>query len=272
MNGSIKPAHIKKFDEENSTADVDKRNIWLLILFFIIRIPITFIISLNPERTHWQFVGLYLAFFIVIAMFIWNNRRNLTFYHLDKSSLFIFLVVGTIFRAKGVDNFITLALEIIIFLCVVIFGIMLLCSKIKFETFSIVNKWNGLAVLSGILFAIVKITVFKNTHMGSISEQSLFAYVSNFAMNVLAEMGATVIIEEAVFRGFLWGTLKNYKWQENKILFFQAFMFWSSHLDYWNSLNMLVLLPIMSLLLGFLAKKSKSILPSIIVHAMYNAA
>lgn len=272
MNGTIKPAHINQLDEENSTIDQNKRNIWLLILFFIIRIPVTFIISLNPERTHWQFVGLYLAFFIVIAMFIWNNRRNLTAYHLDKSSLFIFLVVGALFRAKGVDNLITLALESIIFLCVVIFGVMLLWSKIKFETFSIINKWNGLAILFGLVFAFFIVMVSKNTEIGPVFEQSLFVSAFNYAKNILAEMGATVIIEEAVFRGFLWGTLRNYKWQENKILIFQAFMFWISHLDHWNSLSMLVLLPIMSLLLGFLAKKSKSILPPIIVHAMYNAA
>jgi membrane protease YdiL (CAAX protease family) len=80
----------------------------------------------------------------------------------------------------------------------------------------------------------------------------------------------SVIYEELLFRGLLWMYLENLKLSGLKILFVQALLFWIVHLNSTSRTFFWVLLPLLGLWLGFLVLRSKSLIPSISTHFVYN--
>jgi membrane protease YdiL (CAAX protease family) len=79
-----------------------------------------------------------------------------------------------------------------------------------------------------------------------------------------------VLYEELLFRGLLWMYLEKLKLSDLKILFVQALLFWIVHLNQMSSASFWVLLPLLGLWLGFLVLRSKSLIPSISTHFVYN--
>jgi membrane protease YdiL (CAAX protease family) len=76
--------------------------------------------------------------------------------------------------------------------------------------------------------------------------------------------------EELLFRGLLWMFLEKLKLSGLKILFIQALLFWIVHLNTTSRAPFWVLLPPFGLWLGFLVLRSKSLIPSISTHFVYN--
>ena len=81
------------------------------------------------------------------------------------------------------------------------------------------------------------------------------------------------IYEEAVYRGMLYMFLKDLGMSESKTFYTQALLFWISHINYLleSAIGFWITLPILSLTLGYIAFRSKSITPSAIAHILYNA-
>jgi membrane protease YdiL (CAAX protease family) len=88
----------------------------------------------------------------------------------------------------------------------------------------------------------------------------------------LYEMTNTAIAEESIFRGFLWGTLRKTGWAERKILLIQAILFAIIHLNSYDvhSIAYYFAKFIFALFAGWLAWKSRSLVPSIISHSFHN--
>ena len=81
------------------------------------------------------------------------------------------------------------------------------------------------------------------------------------------------IYEEVVFRGMLYMFLKDLGLNESRTFYIQALVFWISHINYlFQSPSFFwIILPIGSLIFGYLVYRSKSITPSTIAHILYNA-
>jgi membrane protease YdiL (CAAX protease family) len=80
-----------------------------------------------------------------------------------------------------------------------------------------------------------------------------------------------VVFEEVLYRGTLWMLLKELKLSDLQIIVVQTLAFWFSHYHYIGEpIKFWVYLPWVSLLLGVLVWRSKSISPSILVHFLYN--
>ena len=78
--------------------------------------------------------------------------------------------------------------------------------------------------------------------------------------------------EEPLFRGFLWGHLKEAGWNENRIWVYQAALFTVAHLPYlflglWGSL---VLSFLGGLGLGWLVRRSRAISTTVVAHGLTN--
>lgn len=87
----------------------------------------------------------------------------------------------------------------------------------------------------------------------------------------LYQMGHTAILEEPLFRGFLWGYLEHRRWHPAYIWQLQAVVFWLAHLRYIERpFTFWVALPIGGLVFGWPSWKSKSISASLLAHAAYN--
>ncbi|MBK9210305.1 MAG: CPBP family intramembrane metalloprotease [Anaerolineales bacterium] len=78
-----------------------------------------------------------------------------------------------------------------------------------------------------------------------------------------------VMVDEFLFRGFLWKLLRDFGFTENKIIYTQSFLFWSFHF-YLEPIIFWIFLPLISILLGFLTSRAKSITPSIFLHLLHN--
>ena len=80
-----------------------------------------------------------------------------------------------------------------------------------------------------------------------------------------------VIVEEVVYRGILWMFLKGLNFSDFKVVILQAILFWFSHVDsYSDAVFFFIIIPIISVLLGVIVWRSKSIAPSVIAHVLFN--
>jgi membrane protease YdiL (CAAX protease family) len=224
----------------------------------------------NDVVLPWKYSAIELSFFIIIGLLIIINRNNLKEYFLDKNFLIIFFLFGILFRSRVIDTFNTLFFEIAIRLLLILFLIILLVFKIKITRYSLINKWNVIGILTGVFLASTVLLIISTVlHLKSFDlNQGIWI----FSREMIKGFG-DVILEEPIFRGFLLGTLILANWKEKYILLAQTFLFWLSHFTYAFTLpfNFWFISPILSFSLGYLAWKSRSIIPSTLAHAFYNS-
>ena len=81
-----------------------------------------------------------------------------------------------------------------------------------------------------------------------------------------------VVIEEIIFRGLLCMFLKFLGWTIPKIIVLQAILFWLFHTYYMFAYPTLfwIIIPIVSIILGIMVWRYKSITSSTIVHILFN--
>lgn len=78
--------------------------------------------------------------------------------------------------------------------------------------------------------------------------------------------------EEPLFRGFLWGVLRQRHWSDLYAWLLQAGLFLVGHFYYFPRypISLLLIVPVLGLLVGFLAWRSRSIVPGMFVHGISN--
>lgn len=83
---------------------------------------------------------------------------------------------------------------------------------------------------------------------------------------------STAIYEEMIYRGLLWMFLKDKGWGDFKIIIIQAILFWLSHIStvLVDPSQFFIVVPILSLILGYIVMRTKSLTPSTIFHVLYN--
>lgn len=259
--------------DEKSNSNVNKSlnlNILLLIIYFIIRIPVTFIQKMDALNPIWKRIATELCFFTIIGLLIIINRKKLQEFFIDKIFLIIFFMFGIVFRIRTIDTFMTLFFEAAIRMLLVMFLLFIIFTKTRVSRFPLFTFWNGIGILAGSILAAVVIVIASTTvHFQNIS---LNHAIGLLIKEIIRGFG-DVILEEPIFRGFLWGTLLLLNWKERYIFVLQTFLFWMSHLSYAFStpISFWIIGPIISLLLGFLTWKSHSIIPSTLAHIFYNS-
>ncbi len=80
------------------------------------------------------------------------------------------------------------------------------------------------------------------------------------------------IYEEAIYRGILYMFLMDLEVSKSKAFYLQAFSFWIIHMGDLLALPSFfwLILPILSLIYGYIAMRSKSVTPSAFAHLLYN--
>jgi len=237
--------------------------ILLLILIIPFRLGIQLFIKPMPI---WANVILENGMYIIIGSLIWIKRNDLENFHIDKSSIIIFILSGTIFRIGS-------SLKQSLIICLMGLLILYILIKGKFQLKprnSNANLWIIRSLYIGFFMPIILVTLSKlfisktstlDTWPGLLVGFTIFIY----------ELSHVAVQEELIFRGFIWGYLKNYGLGDKKILIIQAIIFWITHLNYINKpYTFWVVVPIMSLVLGLIAWRSRSITYSAITHSMFN--
>jgi membrane protease YdiL (CAAX protease family) len=247
-----------------------KFNILLIVFYFILRIPIAFKININPNKSLAEAILLQLGVFIAISLLILINRKNLKDYFIDRTFLKIFFFFAIVLRIRLIASTNTLFLELSILIVMVTTLLFLVISKTQISQFPLMNIWNGLGIIGAIIINIA-VSIYLRTY-SNIQSINFGLLPLVFIWEMVGQFGS-VIYEEPIFRGFLWGTLLLLNWKEKYIFLFQTLLFWISHLEFAFTFPFMfwVVSPIFSAFLGFLTWKSRSLIPSTFAHTLYNS-
>jgi membrane protease YdiL (CAAX protease family) len=231
-----------------------------LLLRAVVGIMGLFQTIVNPIIA-FSFEGITLS---IIAILITINYSDLNSYHIDKLSI-ILIMIGTLLRLgyKGEIDW----LSLIVFWGIVIW-LILLYRKIRapFKIISVIWLISGL-IIGILLVFILKLPFFRTFHLSESVDQLFPVVLFDFNYHLFH----SAILEEPLFRGFLWGYLSHRGLEEKKIIFIQAILFWAVHINYLSKPYVFcIALPIAGIVFGIMVWKSDSLASVIGAHGIYN--
>ena len=212
--------------------------------------------------------------YILTAMLIWYERKELDRFNITFNTILIFTVIPLI--SLIVNNIITHQemvsqysfidyskpiLGIILLIALIISKVPLKKSSIK-ELFI----WLLITIAASILITLL-VTGFK------IDRRILYTNPFELISLILLQINIAAIPEEPLFRGFIWGYLTKFKWNIWLIIVFQAMLFMIGHIYYVGPYPIFVFIRtfIGGLIFGLIVWKSRSIATSMGAHGMVNS-
>lgn len=266
----------------SSITDLSHRRVtWaIVILLLILRIPyIIAIIYLMPIENQNGAAVYEISTYVLTAFLIWREREKLASFHLDLASLAMIVVlrpVQTLILAywevetplifPGIPS-------LLIWGTATILVISLWRSHARIPKYSNTFFWVMLGILTGLLVSIADNFISFRSILSNAKPMSA-AVLSSTSINLLYHMGFAPINEEPLFRGFLWGLLRQLKWKEGWILIIQTLLFTSAHVYFAEQYPLMfwVLIPLAAILFGLLTMRSRSISAAMLAHGMINGS
>jgi len=249
-----------------------KPTITLIACYLIICIPINWILQLIVKTLwpDWLVIFVDIISYLLIALLIWVERYTLKENNFDLWSIFIFLVFGSILRPIISDNTVVMLIGKLSFIAIaVILMFYLIKDRICLSRHCRPFLWIFIGCIFCLfeLFVINKARIPLNGISGPTPNPTL-----NYSFSFFYYLANVAISEEPIFRGFLMGTLRTYGYSIKKIIIIQGVVFSLAHLRFFQPITIISNLGILGLGLffGILASKSKSILPSYLIHAFQN--
>jgi membrane protease YdiL (CAAX protease family) len=244
----------------------------LLAGAFILLVPVKLLVE-YCLRADWATWATFVTFslksclYILVILMLYTVRSHLDEYHIDAISL-ILLIAGLVFRpiVSGIPWLSTSLVLISLVFCLLLFWALL---KKQFKLFIPPKLWlwmtAGLLICLGEYFVLRKLFTFLAPPFSRDQVTWTIVYIIDNFFNV-------ALLEEAVIRGFFWGSLRKKGIADLDIWLIQAFLFMALHFDLivprsWVGYLSALILGLVS---GFLAWKSRSILPGAIPHTFHN--
>lgn len=258
---------------------------WLiLVLLLLLRIPFVIaIIFLLPIENENGATAYEVSTYLLTAFLMWWERERLVDFHIDSVALFLIILFRPIqtlvLNHWHVNTPLAFPNPYGLMIWAISIGLVIGLwqggykpARLTASTLS----WLALGIFFGILVSIGEnLKSFQQTFGNIQSAQArMLPLLTSTSFNLLYHLGFAPINEEPLFRGFLWGYLRQRKWKDVWIWLFQAGLFTLAHIYYAGQYPLLfwVLIPSTALLLGALAWRSKSIAPGILTHAMVNGS
>ena len=193
--------------------------------------------------------------YLLIGIVLVVNRSDLHSLNVDGGLVFLYILCGLSYFKyfPWPSGWLVLLLSAAIFI---------LYKKEAFTPTNLqLSAWRTMTLVL-IIFFLVLLPIFDLLQLSKTSSIiELIVYGAPF-----------VLLEEMLFRGLLWKFLDNLNLPTFLILSLQAFLFWVSHIN-----NMIadpiffwLLMPIMSIILGIIVWRSKSLTVSFIAHILIN--
>lgn len=258
---------------------------WLvLVLLLLLRIPYTIaIIYFLPIENQTGSAVYEVGTYLLICFLIWWERKQLEEFHIDAAALLLIIflrpIQTIILRYWGVDSPLAFPHPAGLTLWAISFGLLIALWRSGFKLSRFTARsltWLVVGFVVGISLSIMENfpTVRSMLSNGYSSQMELIPVLSSSSLNLLYHLGFAPINEEPLFRGFLWGYLRQIRWKEIWILLFQTALFTSAHIYIAKQFPLMfwVFIPTAAILFGLMTWRSRSIAPAIFAHAMVNGS
>ena len=217
------------------------------------------------SRTTFQYY-LLIMFYILILVTLLIEKDNLEVFNIDKFSIAILPLLGFIRVKLHIPHE-----EYYRAICN-LFGLILFAYC--FLNWSKLPKTKPNWVMLGILSSIIifplafpeSIQIEKYVHSNNMYAIDPVIYgVRNFFFT----LSFISPFEEIITRGVFWGQLRKWNFDENKIFWLQAVLFWFLHgWQISTPISFFITLPIITLIFSLLVRNSKQLFPSIVSHTL----
>jgi membrane protease YdiL (CAAX protease family) len=187
------------------------------------------------------------------------NQNQLHKLNIDRFYVILLISSGLIILYSSLYNcFVVMAL---IYAVYILFG-----NKVKFAVID-PHALRIFLLMTGVFAGIAVYIIGFNDAM-----KISFSFAQESVRRFLLEVIPGTIYEEAVYRGMLYMFLIDLGVSKSKAFYIQAFLFWITHINYLLRFPFAfwIILPILSLTLGYIAMRSKSLTPSTFAHILYN--
>ncbi len=208
--------------------------------------------------------------YLITAILIWRERDHLSIFFIGKLAVLLFILskpYQVLIWLLGLAPYVKIYI-VVLFLPV---SIVLLVALWKARPLSISNPphllhSSAVAILAGIAFGVF--TAYINTFQAF--EQGYSTSIKDLFLVPSVQLGNAAVYEEPLFRGFLWGYLRQRGWNNLPILLVQAGLFWLSHpvLATLYPFSFWIIVPLAGLLLGLIAWRARDIAPGMFAHGL----
>jgi membrane protease YdiL (CAAX protease family) len=237
----------------------------MIVSYILVNLALLFVNSIPTNYIRYIFV---ILFYMSIAILIWFNVKNISIFHMDRMTL-VFIILFGIFRSRlDIQN------EGYFKSIILLFTVLILIAYFKNRRYVPKTgwRWTGIGLLSCLLgIPIALLESFQPDVFASIKIPPGGLNLV-LAQRVFYNLSFVVLMEETLFRGFLWGFLQNHGWKENRIFWGQAILFWAIH--FWNIVNPITFfltIPIGIMVQSLLVRYSKQLFPSVLFHLILNS-
>jgi membrane protease YdiL (CAAX protease family) len=214
----------------------------------------------------------FIATYSLTAFLIWWERERLAEYHIGKLAVVIFILSKPyllVLRMLGVESY-----SLIMTIIMVTVSLGLLWALYKDEPLILkkpanLSRWLVISLIIGAGLGIFSGYLLMLQGEEGLRQASLLRLLSNPTI----QLANAAVYEEPLFRGFLWGYLRDKGWPDTWVWVVQAGLFGLAHMGYLGQVK----LPIsfwfaitMGFILGLIAWRARDIAPSMITHALTN--
>lgn len=238
----------------------------LLLRFPLILVgPLLFPQRMSEVMTLFE-VGTYL---LTAGLLVWERDR-LGHFHMDRWSIGLWVLMPPLTWAVTAPLGMTLPWLPWCAALVLATGLFLLVKRPRSsQAGASVAAWIGAAVAAGLFYG--GFVAFGTRQWIGVETGQGMAVLIQAVPAVLLQTTNAAGAEEPLFRGFLWGYLRDAGWREWWIWLFQAALFLVGHLEPGHYGFYLYQVPVAALLFGWLAWRSRSLGTSMIAHGLSNA-
>lgn len=252
----------------------------LLVGLLFLRLPFLTGIALfiMPD---WLWPVFDIGTYFLTAILIWWERDQLADFHIDTlaiAMIIFFKPIQTIYLAAWKMNDDPLAFPhypaLILWSIAIGLFLTLWLGHTRLPKFSKASfGWFGIGILVGLGGVLLLGYPMSFQVDGSLlATKPDLTLLSQASTGFFYQLGFAAVTEEPLFRGFLWGYLQKARWKNVWIWLFQAGLFTLGHIYYFNKypISLWLIVPVVSLILGAIVWRSKTISSSMATHATVN--
>ncbi len=233
----------------------------------------------RPNSPEWPFLIEMIATYPLTCVLFWWERDHLADFHITGLAIgiIVFAPVLKLIILSLTDNAISLPRQLILGAEITISVLLFLAlwfrkRRIKASRDKI--HWLFVALVVGVVLGVSCGSCFESQNYG---QTNRYAWkppgkLDDLLALVITNLLGAAVMEEPLFRGFLWGYLRKLGWKDVRIWILQAVLFGMSHIYYlgYESFAFWILVPGCALMFGILAWRPRSIATSMLAHALVN--